>query len=264
MPMSQAELRDAFRHLDYKESPYTSEPWKQNIAALREFVINRKLDDLLLIPTLVKTMITGPCEYIEDEYGQLPSYITNKLFDSGFGNPPMLSHGMTSASYSHQAFHLYQWMQMTGKRPDQIKSIVEFGGGFGAMAVVARLLGFTGVYTIYDIPELSLIQSYYLSNVGCEVNIVPMNEWKQMSPHKGADLLIGAYSLSEVPYQLRESFFNTIDPNGALIVTSFVWEGESLMDYWREFCNNRPRYKWYFREHYHSWLSGHYYIVGEK
>src|SRR5262245_14596703 len=54
---------------------------------------------------------------------------------------------------THQAYHILRWQEATGQRIADMRSIYEFGGGYGAMALVCNRLGFTGQYYIYDLPE---------------------------------------------------------------------------------------------------------------
>lgn len=108
---------------------------------------------------------------------------------------PVLSIEFSRAEYNnliHQAYHIHQWQQATGRRIDQLGTIVEFGGGYGAMRLLCHRLGFKGRYIIYDLPEFSLLQEWYLSQYG------PETEWNPKREPKDVDLFMALYSLSEV------------------------------------------------------------------
>lgn len=107
-----------------------------------------------------------------------------------------------SGSLIHQAHHIFQWELWADTQVSKMDTVFEFGGGYGAMALVMRRLGFMGEYTIMDLPEFSLLQQYYLSNVGVngvgwvqqpfDVHFIPVQ-----------DLMIACFSLSEVDYAHR-------------------------------------------------------------
>jgi hypothetical protein len=117
---------------------------------------------------------------------------------------------------------------------DVIDSIVEFGGGYGTMACIARKLGFTGEYIIYDFPEFSALQDYYLSNVGIEASCV--TEF----PCCHYDMLIALWSISESPIGVRDEFMSGIDLP-ALVLATYVahWDG---VNNWRWFSELGENY----------------------
>jgi len=121
-----------------------------------------------------------------------------------------------SATLTHQLYHIHQWEKTTGKRIDKLSTIVEFGAGYGALCLLAYRLGFKGTYHIVDLPEFSLLQQYYLSNTGemsgKHVNILWSRNTENIPLNDTPDLLIALYSLSEVPFVLRDK---TIDDIGA-------------------------------------------------
>lgn len=101
----------------------------------------------------------------------------------------------------HQTYHLIRWQEATGLSIADMQSIYEFGGGYGAMALVCNRLGFKGKYYIYDLPEFALLQQWYLEECGVE-NV----EWVDGLDTTSVDLLIACYSLSETDYTERDRF----------------------------------------------------------
>lgn len=123
----------------------------------------------------------------------------------------------------HQAYHLYQWQQATSRRIADLSTIVEFGGGYGAMALLARRLGFTGRYVIYDLPEFSLLQEWYLSQHGIDI------EWNPKRKPRDIDLHMALYSMSEVEPAQRKI------PKAAsyLFLYSGQWEQWDNVEYFQ-------------------------------
>ena len=113
-----------------------------------------------------------------------------------------------------QAHHLKRWEDTTGKRIESLDRIFEFGGGFGAMALVAHRLGFAGEYVICDLPEFSLLQRWFLARHGVSVKHVEAGE-----PLR-ADVLMGLYSISEIPPQMRDEVFETTKAESYLLLYS--------------------------------------------
>lgn len=81
------------------------------------------------------------------------------------------------------------------------KKIVEIGAGVGDMADIIHKLGFEGEYVIYDLPELCKIQEWYHTQLG--MDILHTNEVDDLL--EDADLVIATWSLTEMPFELRES-----------------------------------------------------------
>jgi hypothetical protein len=88
-----------------------------------------------------------------------------------------------------------------GKGPTDFTQIVEVGGGTGDHAVVLRELKFSGQHIIFDLPEVLLVQQYFLSlagwpvismlereldalhNAGEAVSVVPLTESSTLLVH---------------------------------------------------------------------------------
>jgi hypothetical protein len=124
-----------------------------------------------------------------------------------------------SMNLIHQAYHLTQWERVTGRRIEQLDTIVEFGGGYGAMALLCRRMGFEGKYVIYDLPEFSLLQEYYLSQFG----MLDKTEWNPKKKPKDVDLFMALYSLSEVEPGERMRYLPSV-VDSYLFLYSGQWE----------------------------------------
>lgn len=105
-----------------------------------------------------------------------------------------------SRNLIHQAYHFFQWERATGRKIADLKSIIEFGGGYGATALVASRMGFTGRYTIVDLPEFLLLQEFFLDEMGVEKVSFKTAPPVRKRPY---DLLLGLFSISEIPIEER-------------------------------------------------------------
>lgn len=101
-----------------------------------------------------------------------------------------------------------------------IKTIFEFGGGYGSIARLCFKLGFKGTYIVFDLPEFSALQRYFLraSRLPATVQSVPVrnpsqptvvalsdiNKLREQIGYTNPDIFIATWSLSESPLSLRE------------------------------------------------------------
>lgn len=152
-----------------------------------------------------------------------------------------------SMNLIHQAYHIHLWEQTTGQRINQLDTIVEFGGGYGAMALLCYRLGFDGKYIIYDLPEFSLLQEYYLSQFG----LLDMVEWNPKRKPKDVDLFMALYSLSEVDIIYRPDLVCS-HSKSFLCLYSGLWEGWDNV-WW--FDNTLPKIAQYIQNWQHIELT---------
>ena len=172
--------------------------WASKRRDLRWHVAHEDLSAFLNWSPITATMFVDEAPYIRDEYEALMAHDAGRwgvaIREHVAGSPKHLSFdGNTSGNLVHQAYHLMTWEIVTDRRVDELGCIVEIGGGYGAMAKVARAAGFSGDYLICDNPEFSLLQRYYLDQCGIEAGCfsVPIVDvWP--------GLLIALYSLSEM------------------------------------------------------------------
>lgn len=127
----------------------------------------------------------------------------------------------------HQAYHILRWQEVTGKHiAADTFSVYEFGGGYGAMALICNRLGMKGKYYIYDLPEFALLQQWYLEQQG-----VTNVEWRQRIVKQDVDLLIGCYSLSEITIEQRDTVLGKVNAGSYLFLYSAQWEDYNNRQY---------------------------------
>lgn len=87
----------------------------------------------------------------------------------------------------------------TPHKLSQLDTIIEIGAGVGDMADIVCKLGFNGKYIIYDFKEVGQIQKWYHDKLG-HTNIVHTSDLNDLVD---ADLMIGTWSFTEMPLDLR-------------------------------------------------------------
>lgn len=269
-PMTVDELKAAFAALPPMEPVEPEHSWRFWAWDLRQNVKDKDPAEFLTWPSIVGTMFVGNAPYIDYEFQELPtewrSLSGPVIEEPFFGNPAIYNVKFfetsgnffeTSGNLIHQAYHLWQWEQNTTKWLPELETIVEVGGGYGAMALICYRLGFRGRYIILDLPEFSLLQQYYLSNVGVD----GVEFHSTIDQHFDADLLIGLYSLNEMPLKERARIMQLCPARSYLIAYGASWGGWDNMGWARELMS-RKGYMW------QNWNIPHlpncWYLVGEK
>jgi len=195
--------------------------WSGKRRALRVNIKNEPVSEFLTWPTIIETMFVGEIGYLSPMRAEMT--LTDSFrweFAIGGGE-----WGLPTTNLTNQAYHLFQWERATGRRVRDMNSIVEIGGGYGALARICHRLGFRGHYTIYDFPELSALQAYYLArhglpNVDCR---------SDFAGGVSADLLVGIFSLVEMPRATLTAYLDGVTANHWLIgALAAPWEGDLL------------------------------------
>jgi len=158
--------------------------------------------------------------------------------------------GMTRANdtpirraLDHQLYHIREWQRVSGKSVSNLGRILEFGGGFGAMAQVVRAMGFNGTYIICDLPEFALLQQFYLTDYlqrhhGFSVDA----QWAKSPRHK-CDLAIACYSLSETDERTRKQFEKMKAGNYLFLYNSQFADYDNV-EYFNGFIKDRHDMGW--------------------
>lgn len=257
--MTADELKAKFTALPPMEPVDPAHTWKFWAWDLRQNVLNNDPVEFLTWPSIVGTMFVGNAPYTDFEFDSLEDEMLEAIREPNFGKPSLYGEVgyRTSGNLIHQAYHLLQWEQKTGRQVQDLNTIVEIGGGYGAMALIIRRLGFRGRYVIFDLPEFSLLQEYYLSNVGIGDIEFQTVIWEKID----CDLLIGLYSLNEMPLKARKPIIDACPAQSYLIAYGGGWGGVDNMGWATELMRQRG-------ELWHNWNIPHlpncWYLIGDK
>jgi len=141
-----------------------------------------------------------------------------------------------SCTYIRQGLAL-QNVSDTFAKLSEIKSIFEFGAGFGALASVARRLGWQGEHTIFDFPELLLIQKWYHAQLGITENMRYITK-NELEHGKEYDLFISICALDEAPIKIREAVLGAVKAKFYLIWYHRVYGGVDNEQWFHEYFRN--------------------------
>lgn len=239
MSVNDKELFAAFAALPPLKGEAPDYTWRRHRLSLREHVAAGDLSNMLQWSTVVATMFVGTgAAFTPAELSRLTDRYKNIIGEPRIGDPQLYD-GWTSGNLIHQAYHLMQWEQATGLQVERLGRIVEIGGGYGAMALLCWRLGFRGRYVIIDLPEVSLLQEYYLSQARVK-NV----EWRADGlGYEDADLLIALYSITEMEVGDRWEVMERINARHVLMchqptftpfkgqVDNVAWVNEVIENY---------------------------------
>jgi hypothetical protein len=170
----------------------------------------------------------------------------NAIRETSVGMPfPSLFHWTSSANAIHHGYHLARFEEETGIRVPLFDEVLEFGGGYGSLCRIVHALGLSGRYTIVDLPAQAALQRYYLDLVGLR-GVRTLRGAEEIPTFlNGRRLLIGTWSLSESPLEVRERVTQAITCfDGFLIAYQDEFAGVDNVAYFREWCARFPGVVW--------------------
>jgi hypothetical protein len=257
--MNSDELKAAIKALPPMDPVKPGHNWRFWAYDLRQNILNNDPNEFLTWPGVVGTMFVGNAPYIDYEISQLPVEYRDFIIESGIGKPVLYDAGnyASSGNIIHQAYHLSRWERYQPPfKLWEIDTIIEIGGGYGTMAMLVHRLGFTGRYIIYDLPEFSLLQQFYLSQNGIDC----VEFATQIDRVMPCDLLIGLYSLSEMPLHTRETILSLCQAKSYLLAYQANWGERDNIAWAADVMRIKATYKW------HNWniphLPNSWYLVG--
>lgn len=182
------------------------------------------------------------------------------LRESTAGRPrPFHLYPKSSGNLIHQAYHLCRFEEVTGLSLPTLPYVVEFGGGYGSLCRLFHQMGFAGTYVIFDLPEVSALQRFFLKTLGIPaltvrdvrgpvsgaVTISDLDDLTRILRARppGPAAFVAQWSLGEVPVALRR-----------LVLPAVAGFDAYLLGYteWFEGIDNRA----FFKE-WRATLAGH-------
>ncbi len=178
---------------------------------LREYLLGDPVEDFLLHPVIKTSMVrklnlTNPeLEYILHHTNADTRKALLGFQETYIGGLSKSVHAINCSGNSLAAmYYLARAMDFYGGK---INTIVEFGGGYGSLAALAKLTMPSITYVIIDLPEVCAIQSLYLKKIMPEV--VKVHYEVPRSFEQGFIHLIPAYLLSQISLDEVDLFIST-------------------------------------------------------
>lgn len=200
--------------------------WRHNLWELGKSQDPRRFETW---PCIYHTMLVNHWfTYIELQRQHVKSNV--RLMAETFLPPyPMDRFGKSpySANLIHQAHHLWTYFEYTGVPMRPGGTVIEFGGGYGAMALLFRRLCMADDYNIIDLPEFALLQQFYLSQMGADERV----KWND-APDQ-CDLFLSCYGLSETPSGNRNAILDAHRAKRYLFLYTDQFDSEDNVRYFQ-------------------------------
>lgn len=266
------------------DSPAESS-WLANRMALRRHITEGEPSRFLRWDVVTGSMFVGNRAYIDHELAYLmqrpdwKSVWEGVIQEDPAGDPkPYKRYKRSSGNRIHQAYHLCRFQAEMGLPVSRFPLIVEFGGGYGSLCRLVHKLGFRGRYILFDLPEFSALQKYYLGSLNmplvergapasgkpgilCTSDPDLIGSVTRQQAQSG--LFVATWSLSETELAFRKRFMTlpAVDAAGAFLIAyqrDFGGiDNPRFFDVWRE---TKPAVRWVRSEIAH--MPGNYYLFG--
>lgn len=253
----------------------SEESWKGNVQKLKKNIKEENPLYFLNWNVVKSTMFISGAHFIKSELEFLKlnkdwkERWSKAIIEDKVGYPSNYFYYLRSSeNLIHHAYHIAKFEQTIGERISKLDYIVEFGGGYGSMTRLIRKLGFKGDYLIYDIPEFSSLQEFFLKAIKCFKNVFLVNETEDLkerikSLSAGRGLFIATWSLSESPEELRKQIQTIIKEVDYIIIAyQERFSGVNNQEYFQSNFVSNNSYEWFNFEIDH--LKGNFYLFGRK
>lgn len=262
--MNQEQFRQKFEALPDPENP--KDGWEIFCHSLRRHARDEDVDIFIRWSTVQATMFVGSSPFVFDELEVLKKSDWGRwerlIKDPGIGEPNFIDTVPdASGQYIYQCYLLDYFEKMTGIDITQIDYVVEFGGGYGVMRNIFARAGFEGHYTIFDLPEMSILQEYYLERVLTDRQFeqTTLTTRKMSTVH--TDLVLGISSIGESPIAARERFFSKVTADYYFFVAGRKFYDISNEGYFQDFADDNAHLNWDMRRNPHP-IPPHDFITG--
>ena len=249
--------------------------WSDRTKQLDDLITNNSLKSFIRWDIIKRTMFVSNEEYIKNELKYLKdlsdwkSRWSNTIIESPVGCPILYDlYPKSSENLIHHSYHLAKFEEISKIQIDDINFVFEFGGGYGSMCRLFRNLNYTKKYVIFDFPQLSMIQTFYLNALSLMDNTLCLSDIEILDTIipllvKPKSLFLATWSLSESPIET----YNSIIPimlNFDYFLISYQkhFHGTDIMKRFDELIKRIDNVLWYNFEIEN--IKDNYYLIGIK
>lgn len=239
--------------------------WADNQRSIRRHAAHENVEEFLKWSTIQKTMFVGQAPYIVKTLSDLyeRGLSLSPILDDGFGGADTfidpITGVRTSGTYIQHYYDLLMFEDIATLKVSTLSALFEVGGGYGVAPVVAHRMGFNGEYLIYDLPEMLILQNYYINHFNLPIGILLLESLGTCSI--ATELLLAKHSLSEMRMELRMHLLKNIIAKCYFFVYHPNWdEVDNVQFFQHEIPAMYRNYTWTHRSN--PFLSEIRYTVG--
>lgn len=198
------------------------------------------LDHFLQWPVSIEALHAGYTDFAAAERDLIDPDLRPVAKDPLYGNPPgNRSPEKSSGTYIRQLVVALLIDQHLMSIAD-MEWVFEFGGGYGALAVVLGRLGFEGLHYVYDLPALHLIRDWYLDNMHVKTESITK---LYNTVIEDVDVFVSVCSMDEAPLETRTRVLDSARANNYLFWITRMWDGIDNYNWFRDWViGNGLRY----------------------
>jgi hypothetical protein len=252
-----------------------SEWWEEARRRLCNHILYSDPRRFLRWPEIRTTMFVAYGRYIADELGALRSDRAwaerwmPTLVEDPCGCPlPSRLKSDTSNTLTHHVYHLMTIERHLGDM-SAFDEVIEFGGGYGSFARAFKTLGMASKYHIHDLPEMTLLQRYFLRSVALHRrdpticgNLTWGSSIDDIPATNKSRLFVALWSLSETAAAERERWREVIAQcSGAVFAFQGEFEGVDNRS-WFTALQRATDFSWNIWEIPH--FPGNFYLIGSR
>jgi putative sugar O-methyltransferase len=214
--------------------------WQNKRKTLQQLILGQPNENFLSHPTIQGTMVRkeyGNAQQYEESFlmqntNEYIHLLINRYQETYFGGQKCeCKHYNWTVNSLGQMYYLIKALTFDdiNNKPESSR-IIEYGGGFGNLARIAKLIFPNVTYIIIDLPEICAIQSLYLRKTvdskilvhtkipstweSGAIHIVPIHLLPKITLNN-IDLFISGFALTEsTPYSqkqvIKKNFFNAL------------------------------------------------------
>jgi len=216
-------------------SKYLTEAWEKKCQKMERIMLPTPDFSFLRDPEIQATMtLSGGGEILKAELSycekRIPPKVLRPLLKEDYVGHPVIRNYkyLTSHTRIHHLYHLLKFESKTKKRLEDLTDIIEWGGGYGDMALLLRRINSSITYTIIDIPLFSCIQWIYL------VSILPE---EQINLIQAKDEKVKRKKINLLPLCFLEFF----EPNSEMFIAT--WSLSESTNYAMDYASSRDFFK---------------------
>ncbi len=204
-------------------------------------------------------------------------FYKNLLKEDNIGNPiRYFLYFESSGNKINHLYHLYLLeRELNINLKKNIKTVFEFGAGYGCMARIFSKIKKRNKYICFDTSYLNLLQYYYLKHNNLNVGFKKKNDIFLTSSLKNVrnknDLFVANWSLSETPIKFRKRFISIISKSRYILISfQEKFENVNNLNYFK-FLRSRLSKKFEIKIIKNKFYNGniftkqnHYFLIGKK
>lgn len=199
--------------------------WEFKQRAFAQHIIqgDGNLDEFLGWSSSAESLHTGFTEAAKRELELVPRKMWQYGTDPDIGTPSKSPVGM-SGTYIRQLF--------VANKIGHANSIFEFGGGYGALAVVLnRWYAYTPRHYVYDFPVMHLLRDWYLSKLG--IGTASITKPIELD----VEVFVSVCALDEAPLELRETILDLVTAERYVFVFTNSFDGYENFEFFNEWAS---------------------------